>query len=305
MKEVKELARTGNKKNNKKNSSSSSKTNNKNNKTTKKTNTNKKPVRKNYKNEKEYKKALDAWNKKNNWATTSKSTLKKTKYTSKHSKSKGNYIPIIKSDSDNSQPFSEFVSHTPSNPKVAIKATNDLATTKSKGEDYQELEARYIFSGKKNPAKPTTHGLKKNSTMVISGMGTSTILEILKNPKIENIDTFIIQSNNDHFLLRKELAHRNLKIVDEVIVYEKGIYYLILKVIHGKIKYSKKDLEFGPILKKDHSLDTLLYYQNIMNKKLDILKKMPGKYLGKKLKLLKEITWLKHTLKKNHFKERK
>lgn len=145
----------------------------------------------------------------------------------------------------------------------------------------------------------------KNSIVVISGMGTNTILEILKNPKIENIDTFIIQSNNDHFLLRKELANRNLKIVDEVIVYEKGIYYLILKVIHGKIKYSKKDLEFGPILKKDHSLDTLLYYQNIMNKKLDILKKMPGKYLGKKLKLLKEITWLKHILKKNHFKERK
>ena len=162
---MKELARTGNKKNNKKNSSSSSKTNNKNNKTTKKTNTNKKPVRKNYKNEKEYKKALDAWNKKNNWATTSKSTLKKTQYTSKPSKPTGNYIPMIKSNSDNSQPFSEFVSYTPSNPKVAIKATNDLAITKSKGEDYQELEARYIFSGKKNPLKPTTHGLKKNSTM--------------------------------------------------------------------------------------------------------------------------------------------
>lgn len=147
--------------------------------------------------------------------------------------------------------------------------------------------------------------VKKNSTMVISGMGTSTILEILKNPKIENIDTFIIQSNNDHFLLRKEIAKMNLKIMDEVIVCEKGIYYLILKVIHGKAKYSKQDLEFGPLLKKDNSLDTLLYYQNMMDKKIAIIKKMPGKYLGKKLKLLKEITWLKHTLKKNHFKERK
>lgn len=146
--------------------------------------------------------------------------------------------------------------------------------------------------------------VEENSIAVITGMGTSTILDILSNSQINKIDFFIIQSNNDHFLLRKELAKRNLKIVDEIVVYDKGIYYLTFKVVHGKVKYSKKDLEFGPILRKDDSIDTLMYYNNVLKQKITILKKMPGKYLGKKIKLICDIKWLKKNLKNKKIKEK-
>lgn len=146
--------------------------------------------------------------------------------------------------------------------------------------------------------------VEENSIAVMSGMGSTTILEILTNPQIKKIDFFLIQSNNDHAFLRENLSKMNLKIVDEVVIFEKGIYYLTFKVIHEKIKYSKKDLEFGPILKNDDSIDTLLYYHHMLQKKVDILKKIPGKYLVRKIKLICEIAWLKNNLKKKHFKER-
>lgn len=147
--------------------------------------------------------------------------------------------------------------------------------------------------------------VEKNSVAVVSGMGTSTILDILKNKKIENIEFIILQSNNDHYLLRKQLSKMNLKIIDEIVIYEKGIYYITFKITNGRVKYSKIDLEFGPFLKNDDSLDTLLYYNNCLKRKLDILKKIPGKYLVKKFKLILEIAWLKRHLKKKKFKEKK
>lgn len=146
--------------------------------------------------------------------------------------------------------------------------------------------------------------VEENSIAVISGMGSTTILEILKNNKINKIDFFIIQSNNDHAYLRKSLSKMNLKITEEVVIKEKGIYYITFKVAKGKIKYSKKDLELGPILRKDKNLDTLIFYRDMLERKIDILKKMPGKYLGKKIKLIREIAWLKRILKQN-FKEKK
>jgi len=146
--------------------------------------------------------------------------------------------------------------------------------------------------------------VEKNSVAVISGMGATTILEILKSEKIDNLDFIILQSNNDHFLLRKELAKMDLKIVDEIVIYEKGIYYITFKIIHSKVKYSKIDLEFGPVLKNDDSIDTLLYYNNCMQRKKDILKKIPGKYLVKRINLILDIRWLKRNLKKKKFKEK-
>ncbi len=40
-------------------------------------------------------------------------------------------------------------------------------------------------------------------TVIISGMGTNTIMGILNNNHLKNINKLIIQSNNDHTMLRK------------------------------------------------------------------------------------------------------
>ena len=53
--------------------------------------------------------------------------------------------------------------------------------------------------------------LKGINTLVISGMGTSTILHILSDSdKLKNINKLLLQSNNDHEDLRKNLNLFNI-----------------------------------------------------------------------------------------------
>ena len=88
--------------------------------------------------------------------------------------------------------------------------------------------------------------------LVIAGMGTSTILDILgKEDKLKNIKKLIIQSNNDYYKLRKEITKKNFYINNEKIVYDKGKYYLIIDFRRGKAKYNYKELLYGPILLKN------------------------------------------------------
>jgi tRNA (adenine22-N1)-methyltransferase len=140
--------------------------------------------------------------------------------------------------------------------------------------------------------------VKENSEIVISGMGTSTVIDILKDKKAKKASAIILQSNNCHDELREFLSKNNYKIIEEIVISDKNIYYITMKVVKGKAKYNHKDLTFGPILRHDTSIDTLVYYSDLLKTKKEILKKVPRKYLGKKWTLKKEIKWLKKKLKK-------
>lgn len=135
--------------------------------------------------------------------------------------------------------------------------------------------------------------LKDNSTVVLSGMGTSTIIGILSSEKINHAKTLLLQSNNDHKELRIFLNNNNYKIIEELVIKEKDIYYITIKAIKEKEKLKNIDLTFGPVLRKHKDIETISYYTYLLNLKLEILKKVPRKNLGKKLELLKEIKWLK------------
>lgn len=89
--------------------------------------------------------------------------------------------------------------------------------------------------------------------IVISGMGTHTIVGILYNniKKLKNIDTLIIQSNNDLDFLRYKVTKLGYRIVDEVLVSDAGIIYTVIKFKKGFSFYTKKQLYFGPILMKN------------------------------------------------------
>ncbi len=138
----------------------------------------------------------------------------------------------------------------------------------------------------------------ESGTAVISGMGTNTILNILNNPKIEKLDSIIIQTNNDYALLRKKISEIGYKIVYESTLLEKNIYYIFMKIKRGKAVYNKYDLEYGPLLRKSNEIETCILYKHLYETKKEILKKMPRKYLGKKMNLKKEISWLKRKLRK-------
>ncbi|MGM9882276.1 MAG: tRNA (adenine(22)-N(1))-methyltransferase [Bacilli bacterium] len=118
-------------------------------------------------------------------------------------------------------------------------------------------------------------------TIVIAGMGSNTIIGILKyaRDKLVNVNNIIIQSNTDLYFLRKNMVGIGYYIEDEVLVEDKNIIYTVIKFTRGKKKYNYKELYLGPILleKKDN-----LFYE---------------KY-GKELKTLKIIL---SNIKDGHF----
>lgn len=92
-------------------------------------------------------------------------------------------------------------------------------------------------------------------TIVIAGMGSNTIIGILKyaKDKLVNVNNIIIQSNTDLYFLRKNMVGIGYYIEDEVLVEDKNIIYTVIKFTKGKKKYNYKELYLGPILleKKD------------------------------------------------------
>lgn len=131
---------------------------------------------------------------------------------------------------------------------------------------------------------------------ILAGMGTKTILDILKRKEETPLKKIIVQTNNDYALLRKDMMNHGYKITYESVLFDNSIWYVIIVFERGRSKYTRYELQFGPLLKKEKSRDRDLYYVSLIEKRKEILKKLPRGYLGKKIKLKKEILWLKKNL---------
>lgn len=85
----------------------------------------------------------------------------------------------------------------------------------------------------------------------VGGLLTCQILDRGKD-KLDNVKTLILDPHRDLTAVRKKLVSLGYRIVDETMVYEKKIYYSIMKWEKGSpaIPYSVSDLEFGPVLRK-------------------------------------------------------
>lgn len=86
-------------------------------------------------------------------------------------------------------------------------------------------------------------------TVIISGMGTNTIMGILNNDHLNDINKLIIQSNNDHTMLRKYVTKLGFFIKSEEYFQDNKKNYINIVFVRGNKKYSKIDLTYGPILK--------------------------------------------------------
>ena len=124
-------------------------------------------------------------------------------------------------------------------------------------------------------------------TVIISGMGTSTILSILNNPYLRNVKKLIIQSNNDYYLLRKEVIKLGFIISDEEVIVDKDKLYINIVFVRGNKYYRKEELLYGT----DNMLNKETYYNYLIDKNEMILNRINDKELIKKLE--KEIKFLK------------
>ncbi len=127
---------------------------------------------------------------------------------------------------------------------------------------------------------------KNYDYIVISGMGFQTIKKILKN-KIPN--KLIIQSNNNIEKLKYYLF-KKYKLVNEKVVLDNNIYYIIMSLEKGKKRYKYDDYIIG--LNKDN----YEYINYLYNKYIKIYTKLPNKYFLKKINLYRKIKHLKKAI---------
>ncbi len=137
--------------------------------------------------------------------------------------------------------------------------------------------------------------LKDDDVVVIAGMGTSTILSIIeqKGPK-----HLIVQSNNDLKELRVGFSEKGYFIVEEQVVLEKGIYYVIIQFEKGFSSYTEKEYLFGPILIWKRDGKTNCYFKELLDKKKRIYANLPASNAQKK-KFLLEIRYLEEIIGKS------
>ena len=126
-------------------------------------------------------------------------------------------------------------------------------------------------------------------TVIISGMGASTIIKILSSNKLKQIKKLIIQSNNDYFLLRKFLTNNGFYISHEAVIYDNGKYYINMMFLRGFKKYSKKELIYGPILMQSNKE----YFNFLLKKQTGILENVPKYRIFTRAKMRKKIFYLK------------
>ena len=81
-------------------------------------------------------------------------------------------------------------------------------------------------------------------TLVLSGMGTYTILDIISKAK-KQYKKIITISNNNNDILRVKMLDYGYKIYSEEIIYDKNKYYNLIVFISGKSKYNKEEMLLG------------------------------------------------------------
>lgn len=108
-------------------------------------------------------------------------------------------------------------------------------------------------------------------TVVISGMGTDNIINILEHDNLKYTNRLVISSNNNYFKLREYITSKGFYINYEKIVYDDK-YYIVIEFIKGNRKYIKLDLKYGPYLLKNKDYLFYEYYNFILNKYKNIVK---------------------------------
>ena len=130
-------------------------------------------------------------------------------------------------------------------------------------------------------------------TVLISGMGTSTILKILNNNYLKNINKLILQSNNNHEELRKEVVKLGFIITDEEFLNKNKKNYINIVFKRGNKKYKKDELRYGPILIKNEA-----YLNFELENCLKIKKLIKNPKLKQKTSLNREINKINKYIKR-------
>ena len=129
--------------------------------------------------------------------------------------------------------------------------------------------------------------LNEINCVVMSGMGTATILHILEDKdKLKHINKIIVQSNNNHDILRREMNKKGYYLSNEIAVYDKGKWYLSMVFIKSSKRNTDLELEYGLLNNHDYIRFLVDKYTRINNRIPDLEDREEN---NKKIYHLKEI----------------
>lgn len=105
------------------------------------------------------------------------------------------------------------------------------------------------------------------NTVIISGMGTNTILNILNNQYLNKINKLIIQSNKDYYLLRSEVTKLGFMISNEEVILVNNKLYINIIFVRGNKNYTIEELKYGT----RNMINKEIYYKYLIDKYNKIL----------------------------------
>ena len=114
-------------------------------------------------------------------------------------------------------------------------------------------------------------------TIVMSGMGGNTIIDILENSKdmLLSIKTIVVSPHNSLYDVRRYVNKIGYYIDDEEMIYDQGKYYTVIKFQRGQKNYSDEQLFFGPILLMKRNSIFCRYCSELLQKDEILLKTIP------------------------------
>ena len=128
-------------------------------------------------------------------------------------------------------------------------------------------------------------------TLVLSGMGTHTIIEILSNTELL-FNKIITISNNYHDILRIKMNNLGYMVDYEEIIKENNKYYNLIDIKKEKYNYNERELLLGM-----NHINTSLYHE-YLNFLINNYKKIKEKSNNKNVKINKLIELIETTLNK-------
>ncbi len=124
-------------------------------------------------------------------------------------------------------------------------------------------------------------------TIVVAGMGGTTIATLLKNLNCR----YIIHSTTNLSEVRERISELGMKISDEWVIKEGKVHNVIIEAIPGESKYNEQELFMGPVLMNKVDNSTVEYQEHLYN----ILERNSQLSGDDKLKQ-EERNWLKEKL---------
>ncbi len=135
-------------------------------------------------------------------------------------------------------------------------------------------------------------------TVVIAGMGGDTIIDILNSDSnlLVNVEKMVLSPQSEWMKVRKVISSLGFYISNEILVEDSDKYYLIIEAKKGHKDYNDLELEYGPLLLKNKSLEFLSYYKKVLAEEEKVLEKIPKEKIEEYQNKENEINLLKNMI---------